>query len=158
MAFAGVDMGRVKANPAGTAMAYVTMEASMENLSERPIPTGRSMAMTAALLMPSVRTMARSENAATAAHGLETHSPSVFSASHPAAPLLSSAEPKIIAPPYMSIMPQLTYSSISFHLTSLSTKSKTTEIKAMVASPPAAPHITHANTVSPSTAPTAYSP
>ena len=62
-----------------------------------------------------------------------------------------------MAPPYMRIIPQFTYSSISFHLTSFRMKRSTTEARDMLARPILLPRKTHARTVTAIIAPTAYS-
>src|SRR3990170_3806607 len=107
------------------------------------MPTGTSTAMTAALLIASVSVIARNEKTAKTATGVVAQDPITVSTIHLAAPLLSRAEARMMAPPYMSMMPQLTYSSMSFHLTSLSMKRTTTEERATVESPMVLPRNIH---------------
>ena len=57
------------------------------------------------------------------------------------------AEPRQIAPPYIKITPQLTYSSMSRQLTSSSTKSTTTAPSAMFARPSSSPSRTQVKNV-----------
>src|SRR3990172_11580212 len=133
MAQAGVPIGSINASPEGTAMANVMTFGSIPSWFAIDSATGIRMAITAALLITSVRAMDNRENRAITTSGDEAHFIMVIFAVHAAAPLLSRAYPRVMAPPYMRITPHLTYSSTSFHFIRSRTKRTTTEARAMFA-------------------------
>src|SRR5512140_755890 len=108
MAFAGVPIGKVNAKPAGSATIGAMRRGSIPNSRATPMVTGINRATTAEWLMASVSRIATSEIIRVTVIGLEAHWLIVACESQVAAPDLLIAEPRAMAPPYISSTPQLT--------------------------------------------------
>src|SRR5262249_21223167 len=139
IALPGVPTGRVKASPDGNATTGAMTRGSMPYCVAIPRATGMSRATTAEWLMASVSTIPKADRNATTAPGVRAQWLTVMLAIQTAAPEWFRADPSAMAPPYMSSTPQLTYCSMSRHVSSPAAKMSTTPASAMVASPNSSP-------------------
>ena len=140
-------MGKIKANPDGTVKANVVITGFIEKSIVSPIVIGIKSATTAVLLIASVKKIATSDIIIIKTNGDWIEPETVISTSQWVAPVFPRAEPRHIAPPYISIRPQFTSSSTSFHLNSLKTKAITTAANAILAKPNLSPKQIHENIV-----------
>src|SRR5262249_31521341 len=139
MALPGVPTGRVKASPDGSATTGAITRGSMPYCVAIPSATGMSSATTAEWLMASVSTMPNPDRIATTPSGVCAQWVTVLLAIQTAAPEWLIADPSAMAPPYIRRTPQLTYCSMSLHVSSPAAKISTTAESAMVASPNSSP-------------------